>query len=81
VLIGLVEDDFIYEDEEEDEPDVDVENGYYNAKGKLIPNESTNPELSRKKIPKKPSMNFVLWWKQKPQLEKRVIGRVLSILC
>jgi hypothetical protein len=28
-----VEDDFIYEDEEEDEPDIDVENGYYNAKG------------------------------------------------
>ena len=29
----LVDDDFIYEDEEEEEPDVDVENGYYNAKG------------------------------------------------
>lgn len=29
----LVDDDFIYEDEEEEEPDIDVENGYYNAKG------------------------------------------------
>jgi hypothetical protein len=28
-----VDDDFIYEDEEEEEPDIDVENGYYNAKG------------------------------------------------
>jgi len=32
-LCGAVDDDFIYEDEEEEEPDVDVENGYYNAKG------------------------------------------------
>jgi hypothetical protein len=32
----LVDDDFIYEDEEEEEPDVDVENGYYNAKGTLL---------------------------------------------
>jgi len=32
----IVDDDFIYEDEEEEEPDVDVENGYYNAKGKLL---------------------------------------------
>jgi len=32
-LYAAVDDDFIYEDEEEEEPDVDVENGYYNAKG------------------------------------------------
>jgi hypothetical protein len=32
-LCAAVDDDFIYEDEEEEEPDVDVENGYYNAKG------------------------------------------------
>jgi len=34
-LLCTVEDDFIYEDDEEEEPDVDVENGYYNAKGKF----------------------------------------------
>ena len=33
MLTSIVEDDFIYEDEDEEEPDVDVENGYYNAKG------------------------------------------------
>jgi hypothetical protein len=33
-MLRLVDDDFIYEDEEEEEPDVDVENGYYNAKSK-----------------------------------------------
>jgi len=33
LLTSVVEDDFIYEDEDEEEPDVDVENGYYNAKG------------------------------------------------
>jgi hypothetical protein len=32
-LCVSVDDDFIYEDEEEEEPDIDVENGYYNAKG------------------------------------------------
>lgn len=35
VINLLVDDDFIYEDEEEEEPDIDVENGYYNAKGIL----------------------------------------------
>lgn len=35
-LCAAVDDDFIYEDEEEEEPDVDVENGYYNAKGTQV---------------------------------------------
>lgn len=42
----LVDDDFIYEDEEEEEPDVDVENGYYNAKG--IPQRSDAKLLALK---------------------------------
>jgi len=59
-LISLiVDDDFIYEDEEEEEPDIDVENGYYNAKGTLHYFSFINSQPSRKTIQKKRSMNSV----------------------
>jgi hypothetical protein len=53
----LVDDDFIYEDEEEEEPDIDVENGYYNAKGILHYFHCTYSQPSKKTIQRRPSMN------------------------
>ena len=49
----IVDDDFIYEDEEEDEIDVDVENGYYNAKGvNSVNTASVNPLALKEDDPK-----------------------------
>jgi len=72
----LVDDDFIYEDEEEEEPDVDVENGYYNAKGtgqwlSLV----SNIQPSKRTIQKKLSMNSASSSKLSPQQVKRAIGK------
>jgi len=70
----IVDDDFIYEDEEEDEPDIDVENGYYNAKGRVHNFRFTDSQPSKRMTQKKPSMNSVSSSKPNPQQVKKAIG-------